>query len=59
MQADSISISQPFKKKMYVALLYTHFYMLEKTHFRIVALKHSKAAPTLDVLFSRFNVLDN
>jgi len=44
---------------MYAALLDTHFYMLEKTHFKIVALRPSKAAPTLELLFSTFNVLDN
>jgi len=29
-----------------------NIYVLEKTHFRIIALRPSKAAPTLDVLFS-------
>ena len=55
----SLSFLNHLKKILYGALKNTNLYMLEKTHFRIVALRHSNAAPTIDIPFSRFDLLDN
>ena len=48
-----------FENKLYGELKNTDLYMLLKTHFQIIALRHSNTAPTIDVPFSRFDLLDN
>ena len=54
-----VSVSRPFKKN---CMAYTKEHRplhATETHFQIIALRHSNAALTIDVPFSRCYLLDN
>ena len=55
----TFSILDHLKKKLYGAQVDTSLYVLSKTHFMIFTLRPSKDAPTKDVLFLKFDQLDN
>ena len=55
----SLSFLNHLNKKLYGSLKNTKIYMLLKTHFQIIALRHSNSTPTIDVPFLTFDLLDN